>query len=97
MKLKLFDQFISEGAEAVTMPAAPVTPAVAASGTQPRVEVVDDCISNIYSEIYDPATFATILAGAKKTTTAGVTPTEEEWAAAQKKFFDNLLKGMQNS
>ena len=102
MKLiKLFEQFMNE---VVTVPAAPAVaaiPAVAASSTPaagvtpPRVEVVDTCISNIYSEIYDPATFATILAGAKKTTTAGVTPTEEEWAAAQKKFFDNLLKGLQ--
>lgn len=95
-----FKGHIVDVGEAVTMPAAPI-PAVAASSTPaagvtpPRVEVVDTCISNIYSEIYDPATFATILAGAKKTTTAGVTPTEEEWAAAQKKFFDNLLKGLQ--
>ena len=31
MKLKLFEQFISEGVEADIMPAAPVTPAGAAS------------------------------------------------------------------
>jgi hypothetical protein len=94
MKLKLFEQFMNE---AVTMPAAPVTPAVAASGTPPRNEVIEDCISNIYGEIlYNSITFKTILAGAKRTEYgAGITPTEEEWAAAQKKFLDDLLKSFQ--
>jgi len=81
--------------EAVTMPTAPVTPAVAPSATPARDEVVEDCISNMYAEIYNPSTFKTILDGAKRNTTAGVTPTEEEWAAAQKKFLDDLLKSFQ--
>ena len=91
MKLKLFEQFMNE---AVAMPAAPLTPAVAASSTPARDEVVNNCVSNIYTEIYDPATFATILAGAKKIGILGFTPTEDEWAAAQKKFFDTLLEGL---
>ena len=43
MKLKLFEQFISEGVEADIMPAAPVTPAGAASsapGSSPSYEVI---------------------------------------------------------
>jgi hypothetical protein len=91
MKLKLFKQFMNE---AVTMPASPVIPAVAASGTPARDEVVNNCAGNIYTAIYDPATFETILAGAKRLEVAGVTPTEEEWAAAQKKFFATLLTGL---
>jgi len=75
---------------------AAVTPAVAASGAPPRDEVVEDCIGNIYGEIlYNPNTVKTILAGAKRIERAGITPTEEELAAAQKKFLDDLLKSFQ--
>ena len=86
--------------EAVTMPAAPI-PAVAASSTPaagvtpPRVEVVDDCLVYICTAIKDPAPLAAILAGAKNFGNAGVTPTEEEWKAAQTKFFDVVTKGLQ--
>jgi hypothetical protein len=79
--------------EAVTMPTAPVTPAVAPSATPARDEVVEDCLGNIYAEMY--RVFDTILAEAKKAklTNATVTPTEGEWESARKKFFDNQMKG----
>jgi len=63
--------------------------------TPPRVEVVDDCLVYICTAIKDPAPLAAILAGAKNFGKAGVTPTEEEWAAAQTKFFDVVTKGLQ--
>ena len=95
-----FKGHIVDVGEAVTMPAAPI-PAVAASSTPaagvtpPRVEVVDDCLVYICTAIKDPAPLAAILAGAKNFGNAGVTPTEEEWAAAQTKFFDVVTKGLQ--
>ena len=95
-----FKGHIVDVGEAVTMPAAPI-PAVAASSTpaagvtSPRVEVVDDCLVYICTAIKDPAPLAAILAGAKNIGKAGVTPTEEEWAAAQTKFFDVVMKGLQ--
>ena len=95
-----FKGHIVDVGEAVTMPAAPI-PAVAASSTPaagvtpPRVEVVDDCLVYICTAIKDPAPLAAILAGAKNFGNAGVTPTEEEWKAAQTKFFDVVTKGLQ--
>ena len=95
-----FKGHIVDVGEAVTMPAAPI-PAVAASSTpaagvtSPRVEVVDDCLVYICTAIKDPAPLAAILAGAKNFGNAGVTPTEEEWKAAQTKFFDVVTKGLQ--
>ena len=93
--IKLFEQFMNE---VVTVPAAPAVAASstpAAGVTPPRVEVVDDCLVYICTAIKDPAPLAAILAGAKNFGNAGVTPTEEEWKAAQTKFFDVVTKGLQ--
>jgi len=89
MKLKLFKQFMNE---AVSMPAAPIIPAVAPSGTPARDEVVEDCLAQIYIGMYDA--MDTFVAEAKKAKfTNGVTPTEEEWYLAKKKFLNNQTKG----
>ena len=74
--------------ESVTMPAAPVIPVVAASSTPARDAVVEDCLANIYTAMY--SAMDTFVAEAKKAKfTNGVTPTEEEWYLAKKKFLNN--------
>jgi len=83
MKLIKFKQFVNE---AVAMPAAPVIPVVAPSGTPPRDAVVNDCVSAIYSTMY--RAMRTFVAEAKKEKfTNSIIPTEEEWYLAQKKFI----------
>ena len=87
-----FKGHIVDVGEAVTMPAAPVIPVVAASSTPARDEVVEDCLANIYTAMY--SAMDTFVAEAKKAKfTNGVTPTEEEMYLAKKKFLDNQIKG----
>jgi len=83
-----FKGHIVDIGEAVSMPAAPIIPAVAPSVTPARDAVVDDCLAQIYIEMY--AAMDTFVAEAKKAKfTNGVTPTDEEWYLAQKKFLAN--------